>query len=50
MTARLEQEILNRGLNDIIQLAEIVSVARFNLGIEEGRICSLPSKIACAHS
>jgi len=36
MTARLEQEILNRGLNDIIQLAEIVSVARFNLGIEEG--------------
>src|SRR6266404_2903947 len=36
MTARLEQEILSRGLDDIIQLAEIVSVARFNLGIEEG--------------
>jgi hypothetical protein len=36
MTARLEREILSRGLDDIIQLAEIVSVARFNLGIPEG--------------
>jgi hypothetical protein len=36
MTGRLEREILSRGLDDIIQLAEIVSVARFVLGIQEG--------------
>ena len=36
MTAPLEREILSRGLDDIIQLAEIVSVARFTLGIPEG--------------
>lgn len=32
----LEQEILNRGLDDIIQLSEIVSVAREDLNVQEG--------------
>jgi hypothetical protein len=36
VTDQLEREILSRGLDDIIQLAEIVSVARFNVGIEDG--------------
>ncbi len=36
MSNSLEGEILSRGLDDIIQLSEIVSVARFKLGIEEG--------------
>jgi hypothetical protein len=32
----LVNEILIRGLDDIIQLAVVISVARFNIGIEEG--------------
>jgi len=36
MTGTLEHEILSRGLDDIIQLAEVVSVARFVVGIPDG--------------
>jgi hypothetical protein len=35
MTAPLEREILDRGQDDIIQLAEIVSIARM-LGFDDG--------------
>jgi len=36
MTISLEGEILSRGLDDIIQLAELVSIARFEVGVDEG--------------
>src|ERR1043166_5097921 len=50
MTSTLERAVLSRGLDDIIQLAEVVSVARFDWVFVSIWTCSPPSKTACAHS
>ncbi len=36
MIGRLEREVMDHGLDDIIQLEEIVSIARFDIGVEVG--------------